>query len=164
MVEICKNLFVGTEIDYENIVKNQPNWRIVHACKEPYHRVLLGYKGRGAPKNHPEYLFAVRGERLFLNLVDADDPAYISNIIIDKALKFIGNALQANKKCLVHCNLGESRSPGIGFLYLTTKSLIPTTSLAEATKAYLKIYPAYNPKNGVHGFIQKNWNKYAGKE
>jgi len=160
MIEIYHNLFIGTELDYENTVKGQIGWRVVHACKEPYHRALLGYSGRGAPKDHPEYFFAIRGDRLFLNLVDANDPAYIPDVIIDKALSFIGETLKADNKCLVHCNLGESRSPSIGFLYLASKSLIPTGSFAEAEKEYMKLYPRYFPKNGIRGFIQNNWDKY----
>ncbi len=56
MIEIYPNLFIGTADDYEFQVKGQPNWVIVHACKEPYHRHELGYKSLGAPKSHPEYL------------------------------------------------------------------------------------------------------------
>jgi hypothetical protein len=163
MIEIFKNLFIGSETDYEQSVKGQPDWCIVHACKEPYHRALLGYSGRGAPKDHPEYLFAKRVNRLFLNLVDADDPAYISEEIINESLKFIDAALSKDKKCLVHCNLGESRSPSIGLLYLAYKSLIHIGSFIEAEQSYRLIYPAYNPKKGIRGFLQMNWHKYAGK-
>jgi len=163
MIEIHTNLFMGTELDYEQTVKGKLDWCTVHACKEPYHRDLLGYKGRGAPKDHPEYFFARRNNRLFLNLVDADDPSYIPEIIINEALKFIDATLQADKKCLVHCNLGESRSPSIGLLYLALKSLIPIGSFFEAEQSYKLLYPMYNPKNGMRGFMQTNWNKYAGK-
>ena len=38
-----------------------------------YHRQALGYRSRGAPKDHPEYLVARRGNRLILNIVDAND-------------------------------------------------------------------------------------------
>ena len=74
MVEIFPNLFIGTEQDYEYNVKGNPDWVTVHACKYPYHQRELGYTGRAAPKNHPEYLIARRDRRLILNLVDAPDP------------------------------------------------------------------------------------------
>jgi len=163
MIEIHKNLFVGNETDYEQSVKGQRDWYIIHACKEPYHRALLGYKGRGAPKNHPEYLYAIRNNRLFLNIVDVDDPTYISEIIINESLKFIDAALRTGKKCLVHCNIGESRSPSIGLLYLAYKSIIHVGSFIEAEQSYRLIYPAYNPKNGIRSFLQMNWHKYEGK-
>lgn len=73
MIERYSDLFVGNQDDYESNVKYKANWAVVHACKEPYHRLALGYSSKAAPKNHPEYLFAKRTNRLILNLVDADD-------------------------------------------------------------------------------------------
>jgi hypothetical protein len=104
MIEILGNLFVGNQDDYEFSVKRQDGWAVVHACKEPYHRQALGYKTQGAPKTHPEYLIARRGERLILNLVDADNPAYIPAEIIDAALAFIHEQLASERRVLVHCN------------------------------------------------------------
>lgn len=161
MIEIYKNLFIGDEQDYEYHVKNHPEWYVVHACKEPYHRGLLGYHGRGAPKDHPEYLFAFRGNILYLNLVDADSPDYIPKEIIDVALNFINKSQLSASPCLVHCNLGESRSPSIGLLYLVSISQLPSTDLATAESTFLKLYPQYNPKLGMRGFMEINWNFYA---
>ncbi|MDO9036420.1 MAG: phosphatase, partial [Methanoregula sp.] len=110
MIEIYPNLFIGNENDYETKVRQESGWCVVHACKEPYHREALGYSGRAAPKNHPEYLIARRGNRLILNLVDAPDPAYIPKEIIDAALAFISANLNAGSHVLVHCNEGCSRS------------------------------------------------------
>lgn len=162
MVEIHSRLFVGTEIDYEARVQLEPGWWVVHACKEPYHRRLLGYSGRGAPKTHPEYLSARRDKRLFLNLVDVDDPSYIAKEIIDAALAFIGEGLKSGERVLVHCNLGESRSPSIGLLYLAARAgALPFTSLIEAEAQYRKVYPHYNPKAGMRGFLLKHWADYT---
>lgn len=161
MIEIFKNLYVGNEHDYNSNVCHKPDWNVVHACKEPYHRSLLGYKGRGAPKDHPEYLIAKRGNRLYLNLVDADTPDYIPKEIIDAALNFIHESLSSNQVCLVHCNQGESRSPSIGILYLIWTGQISTTNFNTAESEFRKLYPAYNPKPGIRGFIQKNWDIYV---
>lgn len=117
MKEIYPNLHIGSQDDYENIVRNQDGWYVIHACKEPYHRQALGYTGRSAPKEHPEYLIAYRGNHLILNLVDASDPAYIPKEIIDEAIKAIGVNI-VNHKVFVHCNQGQSRSAEIGLLYL----------------------------------------------
>jgi predicted protein tyrosine phosphatase len=162
MIEVYPSFFIGSEADYEMIVSQQSGWCIVHACKEPYHRRLLGYSGRGAPKGHPEYLMAERGNRLFLNLVDADDPAFIPKEIIDAGLRFIDKALKSGSKVLIHCNQGESRAPSIGLLYLVIHTnCIPRTSLNEAETAFRKIYHGYNPKNGMRGFLTKYWNHYV---
>ena len=108
MIEVIENLFIGNQHDYESLM-NKDEYCVVHACKEPYHRQLLGYTGRGAPKDHPEYYFAYRGKRLFCNLVDAHDPRYIPDVIIHEALRFIDINLINGKKVLVHCNQGMSR-------------------------------------------------------
>lgn len=161
MIEISKNLFIGNQDDYEFNVKGNDGWSVVHACKEPYHRNLLGYAGRGAPKNHPEYLLAKRDDRLFLNIVDVDSPDYIAKEIIDTALQFIKNELNNDRKCLVHCNQGESRSPSIGFLYLASNNTL-SKDFVTAENEFRKIYPSYNPKNGIRGFIRNHWDEYVG--
>ena len=162
MIEVCPNLFIGDQSAYENNVRGQEDWVIVHACKEPYHRNLLGYRGRGAPKSHPEYLIAIRDNRLFLNLIDPENPVYIPREIIDAALEFIDKGLKDGKKVLVHCNQGESRSPGIGLLYLAIHTdLINKESLNNAEIDYQKIYPSYNPSGGISGFLEMNWDEYV---
>jgi len=162
MIEIYPRLFVGDESDYEMSIKHKDGWWVVHACKEPYHRQLLGYTGRGAPKEHPEYLIAKRGNRLILNLVDAEDPSYIPKQIIDESLLFIENSLHSGGHVLVHCNEGESRSPSIGLLYLAIHTdVLPRESLAAAEAAFVKLYPAYNPKGGMRGFLQTYWDEYV---
>jgi len=103
MIEIHSNLFAGDATD-ELKVRGRDGWAVVHACKDPYHRQLLGYTTKGAPKDHPEYFFAERGNRLYLNLVDAPDPEYIPKEIIDKAIAFIHEKLSEGSKVLVHCN------------------------------------------------------------
>ena len=70
MIEVHRNLFVGGEAD-EQQVRGHHGWFFIHACKEPYHRQALGYAGRAASKDHPEYLIARRDGRLILNLVFA---------------------------------------------------------------------------------------------
>jgi hypothetical protein len=161
MIEIHPNLFVGHQGDYEYQVKGQNGWAVVHACKEPYHRLLLGYTTRGAPKDHPEYLSAVRGNRLYLNLVDANDPAYIPKEIIDTALAFTHEKLAKGLKVLVHCNQGESRGPGVAFLYLLRHTdALPKTSLDDALTKFRQIYSAFYPSGGISGFIRHNFEVY----
>jgi len=164
MIQIYPNLYVGHQGDYEYHVKGQVGWAVVHACKEPYHRKLLGYRGKGAPKDHPEYFFAERGNRLHLNLVDAPNPAYIPKEIIAKAIAFILEKLSEGLKVLVHCNQGESRGPGIGFLYLLSHTNeLPKASLDEALAAFREVYPAFRPSGGIAGFIAEHWEEYSSR-
>ena len=159
MIEITKNLFIGSDYDFISQVKGKPNWNVIHACKIPYHKQLLGYVGNAAPKNDPEYLIAIRENILYLNLVDANSPKYIPKKIIDTSIEFIDKSLQENKKCLVHCNKGESRSPSIGLLYLAYKHILPDTFEA-AERNFRQIYPDYNPNNGIRSFIIIHWKDY----
>lgn len=162
MIEIHPNLYIGNQHDYEANIRHEPEWCVVHACKEPYHRRALGYTGRAAPKNHPEYLIAHRDNRLILNLVDAPDPAYIPQKIIDTALEYTDTCLNAGNCVLVHCNEGCSRSPGIGMLYLAHYTdLFRDIEFPQAETMFRSIYPPYSPKSGIRGYIMKNWNRYT---
>lgn len=162
MREVYPNLFVGNQLDYENLVAGQSGWMILHACKEPYHRQALGYSGRAAPRNHPEYLVARRGNRLILNMVDVDNPDFFDKGMIETGLNFIDEALKAKKRILVHCNLGESRSPSIVLLYMASRiKILSCETLQIAELEFVKKYPEYNPKPGIRGFLSKNWNYFC---
>ena len=158
MIEVHPGLFVGEQASYESRVRLESEWVVVHACKEPYHRQALGYSGRAAPKNHPEYLIARRGNRLVLNLVDADDPAYIPAEIMDAAVMFIHEHLNAGRRVLVHCNQGLSRSPAIAMLYLGTHTdRLSRGSFEQAFTSFRKVYPPFAPALGVLGFLRERW-------
>lgn len=159
MIEIHPNLFVGAQSDEEG-VRGKAGWFFVHACKEPYHRIALGYSGRAASKDHPEYLMARRKGRIILNLVDVDNVNYIGTEIIDAAL----DAIHANigvAKVLVHCNLGQSRSPTIAFLYLTKHTdRFAGLGMGQAIAAFKQAYPTYNPARGIADYVRLNWDRY----
>lgn len=164
MIEVYPNLFVGTQQDYEYEVAKQKDWAVVHACKEPYHRQALGYTGRGAPKNHPEYLVAYRGQRLMLNIVDANNPAFFAPEMINAALNFIEEKLNAGMRVLIHCNLGLSRSPAIALLYMAARlSALPTTSLEAAEQEFKQLYPNYAPQSGIRRYLAQHWEDYCGR-
>ncbi|MGL6178865.1 MAG: phosphatase [Tannerellaceae bacterium] len=158
MKEIHDNLYIGNQEDYENIVRHQDGWFVIHACKEPYHRNALGYTSKAAPKDHPEYLIAYRDDQLILNLIDAPSSEYIPKFIIDEAIKAISQNIQ-QKKVLVHCNQGMSRSAVIGLLYLKKVHALDG-DFYDVEKEYQQIYPWYNPGNGMRIFAAQNWNAY----
>ncbi|TWV14342.1 phosphatase [Bacteroidaceae bacterium HV4-6-C5C] len=160
MIEIIKNLYVGSQEDYESNVKFQSDWFVIHACKEPYHRQALGYTGRAIANTHPEYLIVKRDNRLILNLVDVADPKYISKEIVDAAIVAIDENID-KKTVLIHCNQGMSRSATIGLLYLHHVGIIATDNFKEAESEFLKLYPPYNPANGMRTFAEQYWNNYT---
>lgn len=162
MKEITRNLFIGSQDDYELNVKFLPDWYVIHACKEPYHRQALGYSGRAVANTHPEYLIAERDNRLILNLVDAADPKYIAKEIIDKAVAAIDENINS-RKVLLHCNQGMSRSATIGLLYLHHIGIISTSFFKEAETEFKNLYPLYMPGNGMRVFAEQNWDYYQKK-
>ena len=162
MLEVYPGLFVGNQDDYDYDVSRRTGWAVVHACKEPYHRQALGYRTQGAPKNHPEYLVALRGNRLILNLVDADNPMFFDKGMIDRALGFIDQQLAEEISVLVHCNQGESRGPSIALLYMAARlNALPTDSLEVAEQKFRLIYPNYFPKPGIRGHLSRYWQQYC---
>lgn len=158
MIEVAPNLWVGSDADYENLDWTG-DFAVCHSAKEPHHRRALGYSGRGAPKDHPEYLFAERaeGKALMLNLVDVHEPEWIRPEIIDKALEWIAAHREAGRRVLVHCNQGGSRAPVIAMLALA-KTLPAKFTDAEAQ--FLDVYPYYCPANGMRQYAMDNWTRY----
>lgn len=154
MIEVSEGLFVGSQVDYEAMKHDCNDWGIVQACKEPYHRDAVGYRGRATSKDHPEYLWAHRGNRLILNLIDVADPGFVAHSLIMEALRFIGEHRSDGRKVLVHCNQGHSRSPSIAMMYMA-RSLDP--DFEEAQHQFRQVYPEYTPAEGIRLFALARW-------
>lgn len=151
MIEIAKNLFVGNDADCIGF-----NGAICHCTKEPWHRKFIGYTGRALPKDHPEYLYAVRGTEIALNMVDVDNPIYHSELMVNTAIDFIQGSLINGLRVLVHCNQGESRGPSIAMLSMRNE--LPD-SFEEAEIVFRELYPAYRPKNGIREYLRMHWRE-----
>lgn len=160
MKEISPKLWIGSQADFEQLDQFGTEWAIVHACKEPHHRLALGYSGRGAPADDPEYLVAERGNRVMLNLIDAHDAKFVHKAMIDAAVKHIETHLAKDAFCMVHCNQGHSRSPTIGMLYLAPD--LPE-DFDEALAKFRVIYPDHNPATGMLQFARQNWEAYRNR-
>jgi len=161
MKEVFKNLFVANQVDYENGVFPESEYSIVLAAKEPWHRMALGYSGRAASKDDPEYLIARRDNTLILNLVDAPKPEFFNKDIIDTALYFIEDELLDGKKVVIVCNKGESRSATIAMLYLIKNGTFDLDNFVDIEAKFMSVYPSYNPGDGMRGFAVANWEKYS---
>lgn len=156
MIEIRNNLHVGSDDDWKAI-KGTPKWSVVHCAKEPYHREALGYETPGAPKDHPDYLYARRGNELCLNMVDARSPEFIPLAMIKAAISFIYSELKLGRQVLVHCNRGESRGPTVAFLYMARDLDL---DFKKAEKNFYKKYSVYNPGPGCREFAIQNWSYF----
>jgi hypothetical protein len=164
MKQIAPRLHVGSQADFDALDVHGTEWPIVHCAKTPWHQSLLGYKGNCDP-NHPEYLFARRGKRLYLNLVDVADPKYFNRDVLDAAVAFIEEQIAALKDTdpeavLLCCNQGKSRAAMLGLIYLAPE--LPE-DFAEAEAEYRKLYPEYAPANGAREFARIHWRHYRNR-
>lgn len=166
MIQVAERLWVGNGEDFSALCKNgagefqvPAGWSVVQAAKEPYHRQALGYAERGAPKDHPEYLIAQRGNRLCLNLIDAPNPGFVPPAIFAAALQYINEALGGGNQVLVHCNQGMSRSPSIVLAYLRVHDPLyqAITDITSAERKFVQTYPHYNPAWGIREFVRQTY-------
>jgi hypothetical protein len=159
MIEVCPNLFVGSEIDcffYE-----KPDWAVIHACKSPCHQRIIGYKG-SLPQNHPNYLIYEYSSHLFLNIIDPPVPLFKPELF-HKSLEFINHHIQT-RKVLVHCNNGLSRAPSIALLFLAKRSRkVSNDSYIKAVSDFKKIYSFYQPGRGIATYFSQNWHIFDSK-
>jgi hypothetical protein len=160
MKEVMPNIFVGSQADYEVGEFKPDEWSILLAAKEPWHRFYVQYEGRACSKDHPEYLKAIRDNKLILNLVDAPKSIFFSKDLIDDGLDFIKEELSKGKKVAIFCNEGRSRSASLALLYLVKHGLIEGDTLEDVETEFLKLYPEYNPGAGMRGFVLGHFEEY----
>lgn len=155
MTEINRDLFIGGDADC-NVCSGNHDFSIVHACKT-CHLKILKYSG-SLPDMHPSYLIYENGSHLYLNMIDAQNElqSKFTLPIFKNAMNFINREIK-NKKVLVHCNFGMSRSPSIGMAYLASRGAISNKSPEKAITDFLKLYPQYSPGNGIMLFMKHNW-------
>jgi hypothetical protein len=167
MIEVAPNLFVGSGADLIYVDDGSGGvangWHVITSAKAPWHRDALGYTGRAAPKDHPEYLIALRKNRTILNLIDAPDPAYIPDEIIDAAIGTIDMHIKAGERVLVHCNEGKSRAPTIAMLWMALQArdvgAEPQGHPDEIAAWFKNIYPDYAPGEGMRLYAQRRLEK-----
>jgi Dual specificity phosphatase, catalytic domain len=162
MIEISSNLFVGTDEDYETIVKHHKGWAVVHASREPYQQDLNEYGEDQFSTHYPDWIVAKRDNRLFLNLIEDQDPDDIPEDLIKTTLEFIDECLKNGLKVLIHSNYGISRSPAIGLLYIASSTdVFKDSNLGEAEYVFKKLYPKYKPDRGMKRFLRRSWHLYS---
>lgn len=158
MEEVLDHLWVGGDRDYEKL-KDREGWSFLRTCKEGPggHRFILGYNTLGAPKDK-NYLSVRKGNTLALNLLDLDDPNFISTEMINKGLDFIGERLKAGDKVLVACNQGHSRGPSLAFMYLRRIGDLPDV-FRQGFKNFKMLYPKYEPGQAILQYIRSHYSE-----
>jgi len=159
MQEIHENVFVGCDADVDEFMAEYPDGAVIHAAKEKWHREAVGYTGRGAPKDHPEYLVAKRGTELMLNLVDSPKPEFIPEDCFDAAYSFfVDKHMEQGLPILIHCNQGKSRGPGVALYCLLVSCLVqPETSdgLLDIDDTFEELGISYELGDGIRGKLEE---------
>ena len=161
MEQIIKGLWVGSDKDVPEAKKR--GYARLSATKDGIdsHRSMLGYTGRSAPAG-PEYLFARRGDVMALNLIDVDDPEFISSDMLDEGVKFIAEMLHAGKKILVHCNAGHSRGPTMAMLAMRAVGELPQP-FNRAKHIFKTLYEPFDEGHGMETKARELWNELKDK-
>lgn len=161
LLQVHKDLYVGDTAGL--VFTNRNKWSIIHLSQR-YHYSLFGWdlKFNKPPKDHQHYLIYEEAHEISVNLVDG------ASCLFDwfgvhgftHLMDFIDRELASNRKVLIHCDKGRSRSPSLALLYLSRRiKTIPGHSFSVAMYEFKKQYPAYNP-NGIAEFIDMHWNSF----
>ncbi|MGA2297888.1 MAG: dual specificity protein phosphatase family protein [FCB group bacterium] len=156
MIEIYTNLFIGTTQDCP--ITSTDDWTTIHACKDPCHRRAVNYRNN-LPNSHSFYLIYKNNYDLYLNMVDMEQELMLkfTNPIMKAAMSFIEENI-TDKKILIHCNQGQSRSPSIAMIYLARIRFISNNKFENTVQDFINIFPNYNPGTGIKLYMKKNWD------
>jgi hypothetical protein len=157
MIQIMDtNIYIGNRSD--STLRLDPNWAVVNTAKT-VHCEIMGW-GNVTPRDHPNYLSYEEGNLLSFNWVDGGPFLYNMSgpESFTRALNFIEERY-GDKKILINCDQGQSRSPTVALLYLSKRlHKIPDESFVNAKIAFQQLYPMYMPA-GIADFVSKHWRE-----
>lgn len=128
--KIADNIYVGDDSE----CRNEDGWVVLHACKTCFKK---------EDKNAND---------LYLNIIDPVEPLFNIGLFKD-AIDFIKENVN-DKKILIHCNKGVSRSPSISMLYV-----FGNLDYWEALYNMATTYPKFQPSMGINTYMGDNWDE-----
>ena len=137
-------LFVGNASDIYKFAGS-----ILHCARDPWFTDLtkIGWV-------EPSFTwFRQAYNEMALNMVDAENPRYFSDEMINAGLDFITERLAEGDPVLVHCNAGLSRSPSMAFLWMFEHGFLDD-EFRYAVPQFKNIYPDYMPGNGIWEYLK----------
>lgn len=143
------NLYLGSKIDYEEL-NDKNNWAFVHACKSYFDQ--LPEKVREG-----ESCIALQNH-FYINWQDLPDSASFKTEDFILALDFIDENIN-NKKVLIHCDWGQSRSATLAMVFLSKRLKLLPSEFLDALNAFRLLYPDYQLPSGISKFTGKHWNE-----
>lgn len=91
-----------------------------------------------------------------MNIIDDVPENFYDEGMMNEAINYVISALKLNKKVLIHCNQGETRTPSIVLLIL--RQLGVYTDTFESVEINFKQkYPIYNPTQGIRDYAVHHW-------
>jgi len=149
MIKVWDRLYIGDQNDCKN---GNDEWSIIHACKYPCFDNF----------ESTSYLVCETSTDLYLNLIDSYKPLFMP-YSFQTFFKFIKQHYGQEKKILIHCNKGESRSPSLALLFLAkTLCVISNHSYDKARKEFTELFDKYNPSLGIQKYFYRNWKQLNG--
>lgn len=165
-VMVHDGLFVGSDADTYKFAGS-----VLHCARDPWfataeqrclhpkrfedYGIVLGGTGTtyeeflATPKTWVRFKY----NEMALNMVDADDPRYFSDEMINAGLEFITDRMADGDPVLVHCNMGMSRSPSMAFLWMFEHGLLDY-EFRYALPQFKRLYPDYAPGNGIWQYLK----------
>lgn len=144
-------IYIGSK---HGLHKVGDDWAVVHACKTS-HQQRLNYTG--SIKGSPYYIIFPDGDHLYINWVDEPRGILFQVPTFIEALDFIDERI-GDKNVFIHCDLGESRGPTLGMVYLAKRTDFLDDDFSKAFMEFSKHYPGYNP-SGIARFVERNWDQ-----
>ncbi len=129
---------------------------VVHACKSA-HRKRLKYKV-SLGKDHPSYTVFEDGQQLYINWIDDPVGKYFYVETFNQAMDFMNRHI-IDKKVIIHCDQGHSRSAVLGMLYSAKRLKIVPDDFEKAVSEFRILYPAYAP-SGIAIFVLEHWGEF----
>jgi len=79
--------------------------------------------------------------------------------LFERSLGFIEKHIKI-RKVLIHCNLGNSRSPSLALLYMAKRAkVIWDESYPAAVQDFRPVFPGYHPGLGIQIYLSRNWSQ-----
>lgn len=161
MVEIAPRLFIATEDEISDL---NPFEYSLCSLAQTFHYQIHSWKRGENHKNDPCYLMCSHSNQILsVNWVDGDERLFDYQgkgvETLQKILTWIEYQLDHNRKVLVMCNQGLSRSPTVALVYLAkVLKTLPNSSFTKAKEQFLNDYPEYQPK-GIADFVNHHWSE-----
>ena len=156
-ITVHDGVFVGLGADTYKFAGS-----VLHCARDPWFMTALSgkvnlWRSPGCSSG-PTNVIRQSYNELALNMVDAADPKYFSDEMVNAGLEFITERLAEGDAVLVHCNMGISRSPSMALLWMFEHGFLDP-EFRYALPQFKRIYPDYCPGPGVFNYLKRRCEK-----